>query len=233
MPDAYEQPTVFYQPGASVSGAQAASISSLIASRSDDESHIVSMGFAVQTLLASRMVDEANIQTLTDISTNHLTTINSLIASRTADEALIATLRVSVAALQATAPQDTTINSFWCNAFGDGSMSMNYDGSINPTAGSLTASIRICKTNSQVTLMMSACLGQPALPTHTAIFAQCLPSWARPSAMTYFPLNVYSDGVVSGELSIASNGAMVLRPLNNVWGNSSGLQRNIYISYIV
>lgn len=230
MPDA-QQPTVFYQPGATIAAVQAASIISLVDSRAVDESHIVSIGLAIQNLIVARTTNEANIATLTTSSTNQLASINSLIASRTTDEASIVTLQSSVLALQALTAQDTTINSFWFNAFGGSST--NYDGSINQTAGTLAASMRVYMTNSRVTLMLYACLGHPMYSSHTAIFAQRIPSWAWPSTTQSCSLNVWCDAAAPGAITISPNGSVVIHPLSNAWGNSSGVANNICITYLI
>lgn len=94
-------PTVFYQPGTSIAVAQAATITSLVQSRTVDESHIVSIGFAVQNLIVARITDDSNCASLTTTLANQLTAINSLKASRVADEASIVRLQSSVVALQA------------------------------------------------------------------------------------------------------------------------------------
>lgn len=253
------QPTVFYQPGSTASGLQTASISSLIESRSIDESHIVATAFAVNNLISARITDEANIATLTNSSTNQLIAINSLIASRTADEANIATLtnsstsqlatingliasrtidetniatlQTAITTLQSSQIQDVTYNKFWFNAFGGAST--NFDGSIIQSQGTLAGTIRVYKSNSQVTITLYSCIGNVSQHGQTAIYSQQIPEWARPSMTTVCALNVYSDRSSSGEMCIQPNGTISMYTLNNSWGTNGGISQATCITYLI
>lgn len=214
-------PTVFYQPGITAAALQISTINALVASRTADESHIVSTAFVVNNLVNARITDEANIATLSNNATLQQAAINSLFASRTADEATIAAVQTAVAAIPVSVSSDATFNSFWCNAFGG--VSSNADGSVNQTAGSLPASMRVYKTDCRVTLVLSSCFGSPTQHTATAIFAQRIPSWACPSTMMTCAIVLYSDGSVPGQLTITPNGTVSIHILYGSWGSSAGI----------
>lgn len=221
------QPTVFYQPGATVTGSQSASISSLIESRSADESHIVSTAFAVNNLISARITDEANIATLTTSSTNQLTAINSLIASRTVDEASIATLQTAVTALSSSSSgaQETTFTGWF---FGP-----SFGSQYTRGGSSLNINIRVHRIGNQVTLTLYKGManGQGGLE---AIYNQQLPAWARPANDTCMPLMIWTYNNMSpGFLLLSAAGDITMMLISQCWQYNTGMIYDTNVTYLV